>query len=73
MTDCLILPPSPKNEKWSVSQKLANFPQGNQRAQDCIKNTLSQCAPLGEMLASLYSLVLEILLRIWTALSQLTP
>lgn len=37
------------------------------------KNTLSQCAPPGEMLASLYSLVLEILLRIWTALPQLIP
>ena len=34
---------------------------------------LSQCAPPGEMLASLYRDVLETLLRIWTALPQLIP
>lgn len=54
-------------------QKLASFPQRSQMAQDCRKNILRQWALPGEMLGSLYNLVLEILLRIWTALPQLMP
>ena len=46
--------PPPQNEKWSVSQKLANFPQRNQMAKDCRKKyTQSVCTTWGNASISL--------------------
>ena len=74
MTDCLIPPPPPKMRNGVCLKSLLTFLRETKWPRIAEKNTLSQCAPPGEMLASLYSLVLEeILLRIWTALPQLIP
>ena len=66
--------PPPKMRNGVCLKSLLTFLRETKWPRIAEKNTLSQCAPRGEMLASLYSLVLEeILLRIWTALPQLIP
>lgn len=66
-------PPPKKMRNGLCLKSLLTFLRETKWPRIAEKNTLSQCAPPGEMLASLYSLVLEILLRIWTALPQLIP